>query len=212
MNGRVSLVIVAARTGCSESAIEKTVKSASAAMRREAKKQGVPLCILAPLIVRQLLLDQFLQVDGLVKLIRLCSRIADITFGVKCLGDLHDRLTVHAEESTAHHLQINSRQRQRPPFAGGLLVHFRDLGIFRGQAPLQHHCDRSAVEEMDTPPQEIDLNPVSVDHDLDSPKRFRFEILHPQISIDYESQGWELARPCEKLEKGIGASKENYHS
>lgn len=45
--------------------------------------------------------------------------------------NLHDFLTVHTQIPTTHHLQINRRQRQRPPFAGRLLVHLDDFGFLR---------------------------------------------------------------------------------
>jgi len=47
-------------------------------------------CILAPVIIGELLLNELLQINGLVELVCFCTRIADETFRVKTLCDLEN--------------------------------------------------------------------------------------------------------------------------
>lgn len=105
---------------------------------------------------------------------------------------LHNRLTVDAKESTAHHLQINSGQRQRPPFAFGLLVNFCDFCLFCNKAALQHHCHDSSIKEMHPFPKEVDFLALPIYNDLESPEVFGFEIFDSQVSVNNESQRRKL--------------------
>lgn len=91
--------------------------------------------VLTPLIIRKLFLDKLLQIDGLVELICLGTGIADVSLGVKRLGDLHNGLTVQAKETTAHHLKVHRGQRKGSPFALRFLANFRDFRLLCLEAP-----------------------------------------------------------------------------
>lgn len=153
--------------------------------------------ILTPGIIWVLFFDQFFQVNNFIELVRFCSWITDETFRIKTFSDLekcqypdqarplnskkylHDFLTVHAEISTTHHLQINCSQGQRPPFASWLLVNFGNLGLFCIQTSLQHDRYSSPIEEMNPSPEEVDFRVISSMHDFDAPKSLRFEVPYP---------------------------------
>ena len=105
----------------------------------------------------------------------------------------HHLLTVHSEVPASHHLEVYSSQRQRPPFTCRFFLYLRNFGGLGGQASFKENDNSSSIEEMDTPPKEVGSNPITIVGDLNRPEWFGFEIFHPEISIDYESQSRELA-------------------
>lgn len=91
---------------------------------------------------------------------------------------LHDLLTVHAQISTPHHLQINRRQRQRPPLTRGLLVHLDDFGLFSSQTSFEQDRHCSSIEEMHSSPEKVDFDVISGVHDFYAPEFLGFEVLY----------------------------------
>lgn len=194
MNGRVGFVIVTASSRSSEFAINKTrIRALAVVTCTGPRPNDLLFGVLTPLIIRELFLNQLLQINGLVELICLGTGIADVSLGIKCLGDLHDGLTVYAKKTTAHHLKINRGQRKRSPFAFWFLVHFCHFRPLCHEAPLQHHCDSCTIKKVNTSPEEIDLFAFPLKHDLDAPEGLGFEILNSEVSINHESQCGELA-------------------
>ena len=91
---------------------------------------------------------------------------------------LHDLLTIHAQISTPHHLQINRRQRQRPPLTRGLLVHLDDFSLLSSQTSFEHDRHGGSIEEMYPSPEEVDFDVISGVHDFYAPEFLGFEVLY----------------------------------
>ena len=159
----------------------------------EFKPANLLFGVLAPSVIWILFLNKFFQINGLVELVCLGTRITDKSLRVKRLGDLHDGLTVQAKESTTHHLEIHRGQRQRSPFAFRFLGDFCNLCLLCHEATFEHHDDSCTIKEMNPFPEEIDLFAFSLEHDLDGPECLWFEIPNSEVSIDHKAQGGELA-------------------
>ena len=163
------------------------------AMSCDLEDTSSPRGISPPDTILLLLLDELLKIHLFAELIRLCTRVADPTFRVQVLCNLHDPLTVHSQKPTTHLLQLNRREWQRSPLARGLLLHLdhlRDLGC---QTPFEKYRDCHPVKEMASGPGEVDVNAVLAMRDLDAPKVLRNKVLHSKVSIHNETQCGKLA-------------------
>lgn len=80
-------VIVASGPGRSETAI-KEAGSPGQKAQGKMDRVSLPSCVLSPVAVGQLFLNQLLQVDPFIELVRLRTGVADKPFRIECLRDL----------------------------------------------------------------------------------------------------------------------------
>lgn len=96
------------------------------------------------------------------------------------------------KEFASHHLQVNRRQRKRPPLFGRLLVYFDDLCCFSGQTFLKQHDYSGPVEQIPTSPAKVHIFSLSRMGYFNRPKWLRFEVLNPEITVHHETQSGKL--------------------
>lgn len=96
----MGLVIMTARSGCSEIAIEEATSKVSDKIER--RSWYIPLSIIAPIAVWDLLFNQLLQVDSFIKLISLRSWVTNIAKSIEALCDLESRQLFSTTKGNSH--------------------------------------------------------------------------------------------------------------
>lgn len=139
---------------------------------------GLALCLLP---------HQCLEVHAPVELVGLSTRIADPPFLVERFCDLHDALTVHAQETTAAFLQLHGGERKRFPFACGLRLNLCDPGFLRYNTALEEDSRRHAIEEMTPGPPESHVDAILLVHDFNTPEVLGDKVADTEVSFDDEA-------------------------
>eukprot|EP00160_Parvularia_atlantis_P006980 Unigene16143_Nuclearia_a/m.47953 Unigene16143_Nuclearia_a/g.47953 ORF Unigene16143_Nuclearia_a/g.47953 Unigene16143_Nuclearia_a/m.47953 type:complete len:402 (-) Unigene16143_Nuclearia_a:33-1238(-) len=172
--------------------------------------EQVLLHVRAPLAVARVRLHERQVVKARVERVGLRARVRDKPAVVQVLGRLHRPVGRHAQLGRAQLLQLDRRQRQRPP-PRHVLGHDRRHARLGQRVPalLVQQRPKRLVVHAPALPRHRQRRPILLQVQVQVPERLGHKVLRPEVPLDDEAQRRELARPVaeraldERVEPGL---------